>query len=94
MAWFDKRKHSPSVSGDGIKRRRAKRSSSLLIGHKIDKGLIEEKETSLLILQSKPDAFFAVVYVLLSCIAVMLLNKIYINLFRKNDRKGKENKDA
>ena len=36
----------------------------------------------------------AVVYVLLSCIAVMLLNKIYINLFRKNDRKGKENKDA
>ena len=36
----------------------------------------------------------AVVYVLLSCIAVMLLNKIYINLFRKNNAKERNDKDA
>ena len=36
----------------------------------------------------------AVVYVLLSCIAVMLLNKIYINLFRKNEKVDKGDKDA
>lgn len=36
----------------------------------------------------------AVVYVLLSCIATMLLNKIYINLFRKNNRKDSEDDDA
>ena len=36
----------------------------------------------------------AVVYAMLSCIAVMLLNKLYINLFRKSN-KGKEgDKDA
>lgn len=72
MAWFDKRKHSPSVSGDGIKRRRAKRSSSLLISHKKDKGLIEENEASLLILQSRPDAFFAVIYALLLALGAVL----------------------
>ena len=36
----------------------------------------------------------AVVYVMLSCIATMLLNKLYINLFRKNSRKKEDNKDA
>lgn len=36
----------------------------------------------------------AVVYVMLSCIATMLLNKLYINLFRKNGRKKEDNKDA
>lgn len=72
MAWFDKRKHSPTVSGDGIKRRRAKRSSSLLISHKKDKGLIEDNEASLLILQSRPDAFFAVIYTLLLALGAVL----------------------
>lgn len=32
----------------------------------------------------------AVVYVMLSCIATMLLNKIYINLFRKDEKKGED----
>ena len=72
MAWFDKRKHSPTVSGDGIKRRRTKRSSSLLISHKKDKGLIEDNEASLLILQSRPDAFFAVIYTLLLALGAVL----------------------
>ena len=36
----------------------------------------------------------AVVYVLLSCIATMLLNKIYINLFRKKDRKDSDKNDT
>ena len=36
----------------------------------------------------------AIVFVMLSCIAVMLLNKIYINLFRKNDSNEKEDNNA
>lgn len=36
----------------------------------------------------------AIVYVMLSCIAVMLLNKLYINLFRKSSKRKEDNKDA
>ena len=36
----------------------------------------------------------AIVYVMLSCIAVMLLNKLYINLFRKSSKRREDNKDA
>ena len=36
----------------------------------------------------------AVVYVMLGCIAAMLLNKIYINLFSKNSKKKEGDKDA
>ena len=36
----------------------------------------------------------AIVFVMLSCIAVMLLNKIYINLFRKNDSNEKDDNNA
>lgn len=36
----------------------------------------------------------AVVYAMLSCIAVMLLNKLYINLFRKSSSKREGDNDA
>lgn len=36
----------------------------------------------------------ALVYVILSCIAVMLLNKIYINLFQKSKSKKEDDSDA
>ncbi len=72
MAWFDKRKHSPSVSGDGIKRKRVNRKSSLLLSRRKDKSLVEEDEKSLLIVKSRPDTFFAVLYVLLLALGAVL----------------------
>ena len=36
----------------------------------------------------------AIVYAMLSCIAVMLLNKIYINLFRKSGNKKEDDRNA
>lgn len=72
MAWFDKRKHSPSVSGDGIKRRRATRKSVLLLSTRKDKRLIEDEEKALLIVQSRPDTFFAVLYALLLALGAVL----------------------
>lgn len=72
MAWFDKRKHSPSVSGDGIKRRRVTRKSVLLLSARKDKRLIEDNEKALLIVQSRPDTFFAVLYALLLALGAVL----------------------
>ena len=72
MAWFDKRRHSASQSGDGIKRKRVKKNTSLLLSGRKDKSLIEEKEKALLILQSRPDTFFAVLYVLLLALGAVL----------------------
>jgi len=71
MAWFDKRKHSPSVSGDGIKRKRAKKNSLLFSEHK-DKTLIEDEEKSILIVKSRPDTFFLVLYALLLSLGAVL----------------------
>ena len=72
MAWFDKRKHSPSVSGDGIKRKRAKRNKSLLLSKYKDKAVREEQEKALLITQNRPDTFFTVLYVLLLALGAVL----------------------
>jgi len=72
MAWFDKRRHSASQSGDGIKRKRVKKNTSLLLSGRKDKSLIEEKEKALLIIQSRPDTFFAVLYVLLLALGAVL----------------------
>lgn len=71
MAWFDKRKHSPSVSGDGIKRKRAKKNSLLFSEHK-DRTLIEDEEKSILIVKSRPDTFFLVLYTLLLALGAVL----------------------
>ena len=72
MAWFDKRKHSPSVSGDGIKRKRAKRKDALLLSEYKDKAIREEQEKALLIIQNRPDTFFTVLYVLLVALGAVL----------------------
>lgn len=36
----------------------------------------------------------ALVYAMLSCVAVVLLSKTYINLFQKNDKKKEDDKNA
>ena len=72
MAWFDKRRHSPSVSGDGIKRKRATGKKSLLLSRRKDKSLIEGNEKTVLIVQSRPDTFFTVLYVLLLALGAVL----------------------
>ena len=72
MAWFDKRKHSPSVSGDGIKRKRAKRNGSLLLSKYKDRSIIEDEEKALVIFQHRPDTFFTVLYVLLLALGAVL----------------------
>ena len=72
MAWFDKRRHSPSVSGDGIKRKRATGKKSLLLSRRKDKSLIEGDEKTVLIVQSRPDTFFTVLYVLLLALGAVL----------------------
>ena len=72
MAWFDKRKHSPSVSGDGIKRKRAKRNRSLLLSKYKDRSIIEDEQQALLILEHRPDTFFTVLYVLLLALGAVL----------------------
>lgn len=72
MAWFDKRKHSPSVSGDGKKRKRARRKDSLLLSEYKDKSIREDQENALVILQNRPDTFFTVLYVLLLALGAVL----------------------
>ncbi len=72
MAWYDKRKETPAISGDGKKRKRVKRKTKLLIAKPHGKQTVSEDISTLLIVQSKPDAFFMVLYVLLLALGAVL----------------------
>ncbi len=72
MAWYDKRKETPAISGDGIKRRRVKRKTKLLIGKPEGKLTLGEDISTLLVVKSRPDAFFAVIYILLLALGAVL----------------------
>ena len=72
MAWFDKRKHTPAVSGDGIKRRKVGRKTPLLISQYKDNVLVEDRESAGFIVQGRPDTFITVLYVLLLTLGAIL----------------------
>ena len=72
MARFNKNKNITEVSGEASNRRRLRRRSLLFIGERKDKGLFESDEVALNMVQSRPDAFFTVLCVLLIALGAVL----------------------
>ncbi len=72
MAWYDNRKETPAISGDGKKRKKVKRRMRLLTASPAGKQRLKETAESLLVVQSRPDAFFSVLYILLLALGAVL----------------------
>ncbi|MGM9641712.1 MAG: FtsW/RodA/SpoVE family cell cycle protein [Eubacteriales bacterium] len=72
MAWYDKRKNSPAVSGDEKKRDRVKRKSRLLYKKKSDNRVTLNDTRDILLVQNRPDTFFTVIYILLLALGAIL----------------------
>ncbi len=72
MAWYDKRKKTPAVSGDKKERKRVKLRTKLVVRLPKKKKRIEEAPQELTLVKSKPDTFFTVLYILLLLLGAIL----------------------
>ncbi len=72
MAWYDKRKRSPAISGDNKKRGRVKLGSRLIYKKKENKVFTGESLGAAVLVRGRPDAFFSIIYILLLALGAIL----------------------